>query len=172
MKTFVTLGFLLVCVAVGLADESTDECNNYQELSDPWRSVLNHKPEAQWDDVICDGNDTAVGVDEGWYRFTGEAGDRMPVQAPTMYRCGAHAGVFMNGQHPFIEEGVVTRQACAHYSDNTCYWSWDIKVRACPDGYYVYKLPKPVTCKLAYCGTTVDIVIPDEPPVEKHVPDL
>ncbi|XP_035671318.1 oncoprotein-induced transcript 3 protein-like [Branchiostoma floridae] len=172
MKTFVTFGVLLFCVAASLAqEETTDECNNYQELSDAWRSVLNHKPEAGWDDVICDGNDTAVGVDEGWYRFTGEAGDRMPVQAPTMYRCGAHAGVFLNGQHPFIEEGIVTRQACAHFSDNHCYWSWDIKVRACPDGYYVYKLPKPVTCKLAYCGTTVDIEIPEEPQ-QKHVPDL
>ncbi|CAH1253979.1 OIT3 [Branchiostoma lanceolatum] len=125
---------------------SAGPCDEYSELTDTWRSVNNKRPP-----LFCD-----RGLTAGWYRFTGPAGDRLPTVSPgSLLRCGTTAPVWMNGEHPTIADGVVTRQACAFWTFwnivEPCYNSWNIKVTSCPGGFYVYFLTPTPDCSHAYC---------------------
>ena len=93
------------------------------------------------------------GIGPGWFRFEGSAGTRMPTSCPPTYRCGTHAPGWMNGGHPTVADGQVTRTVCFHYSGDCYRWSTNIKVRNC-GSYYVYYLSgTPGGCSLRYCGT-------------------
>ncbi|XP_035686690.1 uncharacterized protein LOC118422928 isoform X2 [Branchiostoma floridae] len=94
----------------------------------------------------------------------GEGGTMIPTQRPpATHRCSTHAPVWMKGKHPTVEQGVVRRRVCAFWEEEECHWSWKINVRACPGGYYVYKLPKPKICYSAYCTTDEDTEGSGEP---------
>ncbi|KAI8513949.1 hypothetical protein Bbelb_082730 [Branchiostoma belcheri] len=75
---------------------------------------------------------------------------------PSTHRCGTHGPVWMNGQHPSVADGEVSRQVCGYWSGNPCVWSKTIQVKACSAGYYVYKLPGVQSCHYAYCGASVN----------------
>ena len=95
----------------------------------------------------CDQRDLAV----GWYRFTGAAGDRMPTYCVPKNRCGTHAPGWLNGSHPSVADGVVTRRVCYHWSNKCCLWKNNIKVKNC-GAFFVYELQKTPVCYLRYCG--------------------
>ncbi len=60
--------------------------------------------------------------------------------------CGGETGLYLNGSHPTLEDGVVTRVVLGSYiwsSQCDDYRSSSIQVKACPGDYYVYKLVKP-----------------------------
>ena len=86
-----------------------------------------------------------------WYRFTGAAGDRMPTSCAPKNRCGTHAPGWLDGSHPSVREGIVTRRVCYHWSSNCCNWKNDIQIQNC-GAFYVYRLVKPPQCMLRYCG--------------------
>lgn len=76
----------------------------------------------------------------------------LPEECVPIKRCGTHAPSWIRGSHPRPEDGVVTRQVCSHWFSNCCNWRGDdIQVKACPGGYYVYKLQQLKYCFLAYC---------------------
>ena len=59
----------------------------------------------------------------------------------------------MNGSHPSVSDGEVSRMACANVPGGRpigCTYSYTIKVLNCGD-FYVYKLKPPKHCYLAYC---------------------
>ncbi|KAL9951198.1 hypothetical protein ACROYT_G043820 [Oculina patagonica] len=68
-----------------------------------------------------------------------------------MWRCGTRYPGWLNGAHPSVAEGVVTRRVCYTASRNCCVWQNNIKVKNC-SGFYVYELQKPPRCSLRYCG--------------------
>ena len=94
------------------------------------------------------------GIGPGWFRFEGSAGTRMATSCPPTSRCGTVATGWLNGGHPTVADGQVSRQVCFHYSGNCCLWSTNIKVRNC-GSYYVYYLSGTPSghCYLRYCGT-------------------
>ena len=120
-------------------------CSNYTVLSDGNRAEGNAVYNASCDYSLV----------LGWYRFQGAAGDRMADKCVLMYRCGTEAPGWLNGSHPTVAEGVVTRQVCFHYWGDCCFWSNVIKVKNC-SSYYVYELQKPplstADCPYRYCG--------------------
>ena len=120
-----------------------DECSNYKVLDGADRAQDN----AAQNNVRCDQRDLQV----GWYRFQGDAGDKMPEQCVPQKRCGTHAPGWLQGAHPSVAEGVVERKVCYHWSSNCCHWSNNIKVRNC-GGFFVYELQKTPVCSLRYCG--------------------
>ncbi|XP_066279059.1 oncoprotein-induced transcript 3 protein-like [Branchiostoma lanceolatum] len=127
-----------------------DPCNNYIVLNEVSRNVQ------EANSGNADGCDSGFAGE--WYRFMGAAGNVMPTQAPpSVHRCGTDAPMWMNGQHPTLANGEVSRQACAYWGGNTCNWQATIQVRACSGGYFVYKLPAAPACSLAYCGATEDM---------------
>ncbi|CAH1247231.1 PKD1L3 [Branchiostoma lanceolatum] len=137
-----------------------DPCSEgvYRVLNEAWRNV-NHGV----DTFHCDD-----GFRGEWFRFMGPAGSVMPTQRPaTTHVCGTYAPMWMNGAHPTAADGVVSRQVCEYWSGNPCRWETTIQVKACPAGYYIYKLPRAPACDLAYCGgTAVD------PPMNLNVNDI
>ena len=54
---------------------------------------------------------------EGWYRFVGAAGTKMPTTRVPAYRCGTDWSGWLDGSHPTVEDGKVQRKAC--FSDRS-----------------------------------------------------
>ncbi|XP_062036945.1 pancreatic secretory granule membrane major glycoprotein GP2-like [Lepus europaeus] len=126
------------------ADACFDPCENYEEINDTTRSTEFKAGTKK--NVACD-NDLS-----GWYRFVGGGGVQMPISCVPMFRCQADAPVWMYGDHPNVEDGIVNRTACAHWAENCCFWQLVVQVKACPGGYYVYQLEGTPTCNLRYCS--------------------
>ena len=121
-----------------------DGCTNYTDLSEADRAQGN----AVGND-LCDKD-----LVTGWYRFQGAAGDRMSDNCVLTFRCGTKAPGWLNGSHPTVAEGVVTRKVCHHVWGDCCFMSNIIKVKNC-SAYYVYELQKPPVVFFAcprYCG--------------------
>ncbi|XP_042624027.1 uncharacterized protein LOC109054573 [Cyprinus carpio] len=130
---------------------SVDPCYNYTVLDDLWRST-NNQHSSQ---IMCD---SWVSWN-GWYRlFIQDQSVQMPDTCVDEYSCGTYAPLWLNGGHPTVEDGVVTRDVCGHWDNNCCYFqSNPIKVKACPGGYFVYEFVSPTTCNLAYCADASNI---------------
>ncbi|CAH3160380.1 unnamed protein product [Porites lobata] len=90
---------------------------------------------------------------EGWYRFI--SGKQMSTSCT--YRSGycdtSFAG-WLQGSHPSVKDGVVSRKVCFGYSGgyggNCCLYSTYIKMRNC-GSFYVYKLKPTPNSNCRYC---------------------
>ena len=121
---------------------SVDGCKSYTVLSEADRAQGN----VLQNNLRCDDN-----LVTGWYRFQGAAGERMADKCVLMYRCGTEHPGWLDGTHPTVVEGVVTRRVCYTGGDSCCFSSNAIKVKNC-SSYYVYELQKPLYCNRRYCG--------------------
>ena len=119
------------------------ECQDYKILDEAGRGAGAVSPRR----VKCDRR----GLAPGWYRFQGDAGDRMPTECVPMRRCGTRATGWLNGAHPTVAEGAVKRKVCYNWRRTCCRWSNDVMVRNCGD-FFVYELVPTPTCSLRYCG--------------------
>ena len=145
--TFSVLLTICLTVRVSLV-KSSSYCSNYTALSDETRSI-GYRDGTY---LGCDGY-----IKVGWYRFMGKAGasllDYDPGLQPYAYRCQTHAAGWLNGQHPNVSEGEVTRKVCfTWWFRGKCTWSVDIKIKNCGT-YYIYRLVPLYGCYLRYCGT-------------------
>ncbi|XP_056098279.1 uncharacterized protein LOC130077159, partial [Rhinichthys klamathensis goyatoka] len=131
-----------VYCAVSFTTPSVDPCYKYTSLDQPWRATDHHNL------GMCDYN-----VEwNGWYRlfYNGQKA-QMPESCVNQYTCGTGSPLWLNGSHPQLEDGVVTRQVCVSSWNGCCtYKSHPIRVKACPGNYYVYEFVKPIFCG-AYC---------------------
>ncbi|KAA0721811.1 Adhesion G protein-coupled receptor E1 [Triplophysa tibetana] len=129
---------------------SVDPCYNYTVMDDERRSTDYYSSPS-----MCDASVTWV----GWYRLylNGQSVDMPETCVPT-HRCGTDAPLWLSDGHPKPEDGVVTRHVCGHWSDQCCnYQSYPIRVKACPDNYYVYEFVKPPYNCSAYCADLVSV---------------
>uniref|UniRef100_A0A4W4E4L0 ZP domain-containing protein n=1 Tax=Electrophorus electricus TaxID=8005 RepID=A0A4W4E4L0_ELEEL len=143
----------LVFSCVTVTNPTIDPCMQYNELSDSWRATNNPNlynatfPWGQnaWCDTFINWN--------GWYRlFYLGKNVQMPDSCVTEGMCGTYIPLWLNGPHPQLVDGVVTRQVCGSWNSDCCYHnSSPIQVKACPGGYYVYELVSPTICFSAYC---------------------
>nr|XP_054098633.1 uromodulin isoform X1 [Callithrix jacchus] len=129
----------LDCVPEGDALVCADPCQAHQILDEYWRST------EYGAGYTCD---TDL---RGWYRFVGQGGVSLAETCVPVLRCNTAAPMWLNGTHPSSDEGIVSRKACAHWSDHCCLWDASVQVKACAGGYYVYNLTAPPECHLAYC---------------------
>uniref|UniRef100_A0A8C1NA05 ZP domain-containing protein n=1 Tax=Cyprinus carpio TaxID=7962 RepID=A0A8C1NA05_CYPCA len=122
---------------------SVDPCYNYNSLDETWRAT-NYSYNSS--NIRCD-------YSQGWYRlfYNGQSA-QMPESCVNQYMCGTYIPMWLNGSHPRLEDGVVTRQVCGSGWSGCCtYRSFPIQVKACPGNYYVYEFVSPVFCG-AYCA--------------------
>ena len=99
-------------------------------------------------DDICDWLDLVP----GWHRFQGAAGNRMADKCVPENRCGSSMPGWLNGTHPAIDEGVVTREVRFSSSYHCCDRSQNVRVKNC-GAYFLYELQKPyIRCLGSYCG--------------------
>ena len=121
-----------------------EPCYNYQNLSDPNRkdsyATPIHGPS------FCDNS-----LLEGWHRFVGVAGTKMPVTRVKAYRCGTDWSGWLDGTHPTVEDGEVRREVCFSDRPIGCKYSKKIFVKNCGP-YFIYKL-YPTICSSRYCVT-------------------
>ncbi|KAG9262757.1 pancreatic secretory granule membrane major glycoprotein GP2-like [Astyanax mexicanus] len=110
---------------------------------------------------ICDNNFNW----KGWYRLMYNGMNiRMPEICTTFYRCGTYITFWLNGSHPQISDGIITRQACGKaWNTDCCGWSVLMQVKACPGNYYVYEFIKPNICYAAYCSDVNSITPVTDP---------
>ncbi|CAM4464842.1 unnamed protein product [Leuciscus chuanchicus] len=130
---------------------SADPCYTYTELDDTWRSINNTYASVR----KCD---TSVSW-SGWYRlFINNTSAHIPDTCVAPFSCGTFIALWIRGGHPTVTDGVVTRDVCGYAGSYCCYFgSFPIKVKACPDDYYVYELVSPTLCSSAYCADTGSI---------------
>ena len=135
--------FLMVLIFKLFINLFFSECQNYQSLNGADRKVTYGSV-----NVKCDRN-----LGPGWFRFQGSAGSRMATTCPPKNRCDTHSTGWLNGGHPSVADGQVTRRVCFHWSRNCCNTSNNIRVRNC-GVYYVYYLgPLGGWCHRRYCGS-------------------
>ncbi|XP_048026167.1 pancreatic secretory granule membrane major glycoprotein GP2-like [Megalobrama amblycephala] len=128
--------------AVSFSTPSVDPCYNYTSLDEPWRATDHYNL------GMCDYN-----VEwNGWYRlFYNGQNAQMPESCVNQYMCGTDQPLWLNGPHPQLEDGEVTRQICVSSWNGCCtYTSHPIRVKDCPGNYYVYEFVKPPFCS-SYC---------------------
>ena len=128
--------FINICVS---------ECLHYKSLTNGNRKVSHGSSP-----LLCDNT-----LPHGWYRFQGNAGTKMPTSCVSDYRCSTHATGWLNGAHPSVEEGKVTKKVCFSWASNCCTWSINIEVLNCGD-FFLYHFkgtPPEHPCSLRYCGT-------------------
>ena len=120
-----------------------DGCNNY--------TVLNETDRARGNALLPqNGGDNNLVA--GWYRFQGAAGDRMADGCVVRWRCGTKHPGWLNGTHPAVYDGEVTRKVCFNWQTNCCGRKRKVKVKNCT-GYYVYKLDSKTPFNNSrYCG--------------------
>ena len=119
------------------------ECQNYQSLTSADRKVT-----YTYHSITCDNS-----LGPGWFRFLGAAGTRMPTSCPPTWRCNTHATGWLNGGHPTVADGRVTRQVCFHWNSNCSLWYNNIQVTNCGHFYVYYLIPPSGGCYLRYCST-------------------
>ncbi|XP_049325471.1 uncharacterized protein LOC111190898 [Astyanax mexicanus] len=104
-----------------------------------------------------------------WYRLLYNGMNiRMPESCTSYYRCGTSVTFWLNGAHPQISDGIITRQACGSWiHGGCCEYSVLIQVKACPANYYVYEFFSPNICYAAYC-TDVNSITPVTDPMKMN----
>nr|XP_014352175.1 PREDICTED: uromodulin-like isoform X3 [Latimeria chalumnae] len=133
---------LIICSAVNSFFSQADPCSSYTVLNEKWRSTK-YKVTSE---THCDSNLN------GWYRFTGDGGVQMPENCVPKHSCGTDAPLWLSGSHPLVTDGIVTRTACGHWDTNCCHFSNTVEVKACPEGFFVYKFTGTTHCSLVYCA--------------------
>ncbi|XP_058608821.1 adhesion G protein-coupled receptor E3-like isoform X2 [Onychostoma macrolepis] len=135
---------------------SVDPCYNYTVLDDPWRANSSQpsNPSYKCDQYV---------IWSGWYRlFINGVSAHIPDTCVERYSCGTRYPLWIHGEHPRVQDGVVTRDVCGHAANYCCFFgSFPIKVKACPGSYYVYELVRPTPGYAAYCGG-INITLPEE----------
>ena len=121
-----------------------DPCYNYDNLSDASRKSSHETPQSG--PVYCDNL-----LHEGWYRFVGAAGTKMPTTRVPAYRCGTDWSGWLDGAHPTVEDGEVYRKVCFSDRKTGCEKDNRISVKNC-GSHFIYKLIKPPGCDSRYCS--------------------
>ena len=127
---------------------TVDGCNNYTVLSETDRAQGHI--EINPSNYRCDSDDLVP----GWYRFQGAAGYQMADKCVPVNHCGTHYPGWLNGSHPTVAEGVVTRGVCFSSFYHCCNWYENIRVKNCGE-FFVYQLPKTYNCYTRYCGNGI-----------------
>ena len=123
---------------------AVERCNDYKNLSDADRKGSYETPIGK---VFCDKQ-----ILYGWYRFVGAAGTKMPTTRVPAFRCGTYLSGWLNGAHPSVEDGEVSRTICFSDRVHGCEDTIQISVKNC-GSYFIYKLLPPPRCNSRYCGT-------------------
>ena len=120
---------------------AASECNQYKILNDSDRRNDFGRGRK------CDRN-----LAEDWYRFSAGAGTSIATKCtPNGQRCGTAFPGWMDGAHPTVDEGVVSRKVCFSGYQNCCHHHIMINVRNC-SSFFVYRLKPVQVCASRYCG--------------------
>ena len=148
----IILPLILIIMTVMLLKLSfffvADPCHYYSNLSEANRNKKHRAPTNGPE--LCDKE-----LPEGWYRFVGAAGTKMPTTRVSAYSCGTAWSGWLDSEHPTVEDNEVQRQICFSVrstSSDLCKGKRSIFVKNC-GLYYIYELFAPKDCPKRFCGT-------------------
>uniref|UniRef100_A0A9J8ASQ5 Uncharacterized protein n=1 Tax=Cyprinus carpio carpio TaxID=630221 RepID=A0A9J8ASQ5_CYPCA len=146
--------YILACITVTqepiTAVGVSDPCSSYSVLDNPWRVSSNRYASV----IYCDQDVTW----SGWYRFfINNISTHIPETCVDIYSCGTNLPMWINARHPTVGDGIVSILVCTTWNNNCCFHMHYIRVKACPDNYYVYELVRPFGCHFAYCAVPPNI---------------
>ncbi|CAB3381945.1 Hypothetical predicted protein [Cloeon dipterum] len=129
------------------SSSGTDPCSadNHVVLQDETLRSFN-QPVDEDAGALCDQE-----LDPGWYQFRSLAGNTIPTSCPAMNHCGTHYPIWLRGEIPKLDEGIVNSQGCVHVDDDCCGHSMPILLKNCTD-FIVYFLQPTPACDMAYCA--------------------
>ena len=107
------------------------ECISYSLLTSGTRKTTYDTPQGR---ESCD-NDLSA----DWFRFKGDAGTKMPTKCVPYKKCGTDSTGWLDGYHPTVADGKVSRTVCFRGLTDCCKHPVYIKVRNC-GSFYVYQL--------------------------------
>ncbi len=81
----------------------------------------------------------------------GNAGVFMANRCLGIGKCNTEMPGWVDGDHPSVDDGNVTRTVCFHGHLSCCQASVEIEIRNC-SGFFVYKLVEVPSCPMRYCG--------------------
>ena len=121
------------------------ECSNYTLLDNQDRNINYTSGGSSY---LCDG-----GI-SGWYRFGGDAGTQLsttcvPRTDTNNPICRTQTVGWLNGAHPSVSDGKVTRRVCFSWDGVCCQWNTNIEVINC-GLFYIYKLVPAPLCNGRY----------------------
>uniref|UniRef100_A0A6I8PP51 Mucin-3A-like n=1 Tax=Xenopus tropicalis TaxID=8364 RepID=A0A6I8PP51_XENTR len=143
------------CVNINGVEQCADPCLNYQTLNGSSRlATLDSAGIFQTDRYNF-----------GWFRYNGNIGLRMIEGCVNSLKCGSAEPFSLGGKHPVIGDGIqlVTLKK---NSLTGCVNSSTIPVKACSEGYYVYKFTGSLQFDV-YCtdpNFTISSTIPTKAP--------
>ena len=82
----------------------------------------------------------------------GAAGTKMPTTRVPAYRCGADWSGWLDGAHPTVGDGEVSKKVCFSDRFTGCKIEKNIFVKNC-GSYFIYNLIPLPLCNLRFCGT-------------------
>ena len=83
----------------------------------------------------------------------------MTTSCPPSLKCNTFGAGWLNGAHPKVTDGIVTRQVCFRFDAGQCCvsgWEAQIQVRNCSEYivYYLHSTPQPESIlPQRYCGS-------------------
>ncbi|XP_077999980.1 von Willebrand factor D and EGF domain-containing protein-like [Glandiceps talaboti] len=128
---------------------SVDPCemNKFEDINDRYRSkTFNSSNWFNMTDFICDGD-----LEEGWYRFSSDAGDEIPTSCVEVGMCGTKYPVWIDDQIGNYQNITQVRGCINKGSTDCCDESVDIQVKDCGN-FTVYKLKPLQDCPSGYCA--------------------
>ena len=128
---------------------AADPCYHYENLSEANRKIDYFTPPGS---ELCD-----YKLPEGWYRFVGAAGTKMPTTRVPLFRCGTKWSGWLDGAHPTVEGDEVGRKVCFSDRSTGCEYSNSILLKNC-GSYFIYRLREPLRCPLKLHKVNVIIV--------------
>ena len=121
---------------------AADPCHDYKDLNDSDRNSS-----IKGNLILCDKE-----LPNGWYRFMGAAGTKMPTARVEPNHCGTRFSGWLDGVHPRVEHGEVTMKVCFSGLYRKCRDTTNILVKNC-GSYYIYRYLGIQSCPRRYCGT-------------------
>ncbi|CAC5384241.1 unnamed protein product [Mytilus coruscus] len=94
-------------------------------------------------------------LDSGWYRVQRDDCGEMPTTAPGLFQCGTWYPIWLDGQLPVSVGEQSKGKVCMQTFTRNCTYSWNIGIKLCDGGYFVYNLLRSNIASSGYCfGTT------------------
>ncbi|XP_070535026.1 von Willebrand factor D and EGF domain-containing protein-like [Ptychodera flava] len=147
-----------ICVNYDCTEDPCAE-DTYTEIDSKYRSSMSFSS-SLWPnstEIICDNE-----LQEGWYRFTSDAGGKMPTSCVDIGRCGTQYPIWINSQVEDYDNITVVEGCINKGGANCCDERINISVKNCGN-FSVYKLKPVQDCPIGYCAGN------REPcPPEKH----
>ncbi|XP_070574530.1 von Willebrand factor D and EGF domain-containing protein-like isoform X2 [Ptychodera flava] len=145
-----------ICVNYNCTEDPCAE-DTYTEIDSKYRSSMFSS--SLWPNssqMTCDSN-----LQEGWYRFTSDAGGEMPTSCVDVGMCGTQYPIWINSQ---VEDydNITIVEACVNKGGaNCCDERTSISVKNCGN-FSVYKLKPVQDCPVGYCAGNREPCPPDK----------